>query len=108
MSTGLKKVISGHKPSIAAAPGLTLIQESLERIGKLANEGKNKTEQQKAWAAAEVLLSATGPGNAAHKAIGAMKTDRPRNAADVAAGVLYGPKKNRSISPLTQLGDLIN
>ncbi len=101
------RALTGHKPNIASAPMLSFLEQSLEKVGEALHEAKgNKTAEEKAWLAAQVFLTSLGPGNAVKRAI-ASKDDRPRNPADVAAGLLYGPKKNRSISPLTQLGDLI-
>lgn len=104
----LKKVLTGHKPNVASAPGLAFVQSVLEKVGGALAESKNKTQEEKAWTAAQVLLSSLGPAGAVKRAVGSLKEDNPRNPADVAAGFLYGPKKNRSISPVTQVADWLN
>lgn len=116
MGSAMERVVKGEKASARAAPELTLMNDTIEMVGGLVEQAPHLADgDAKAWKAMEAavlagLFLAGGPvvqtkatGDYLRKT--ATGETRPRNAADVAAGVVGYDEKRRT--PLTDLGDAI-
>lgn len=116
MGSAMERVVKGEKASARAAPELTLMNDIIEMVGGLVEQAPHLADgDAKAWKAMEAavlagLFVAGGPvvqtkatGDYLRKT--ATGETRPRNAVDVAAGVVgYDEKRH---TPLTDLGDAI-